>query len=95
MLRDDVGRLAEFHRRLVFPPSAATISARRSRSASASFDFLRVVCIVTVRRDTRTICWIGTKMSVRPGPRTPLEFSKKKYHAALVLPHHVKLADEI
>ncbi len=76
------------------PPSAATIFARRSRSASASFDFLRGVCIVTVRKDTRTIYWIATKMSVRPGSRA-LKCFENKYDAALVLPHHVKLADEI
>src|SRR6267378_3635279 len=33
--------------------------------------FCEGICIVTVRKETRTICWIGTKMSVRPGPRTP------------------------
>ena len=27
--------------------------------------------MVTVRSDTRVIVWIGTKISVSPGPRTP------------------------
>jgi hypothetical protein len=57
--------------------------------------FCEGICIVTVRKDTRTICCIGTKMSVRPGPRTPAKFSEKKYNATLVLPQHTKRGDEI
>jgi hypothetical protein len=34
-------------------------------------------------------------MSVRPGPRTPLNFSEKKYHTPFVLPQHAKRADEV
>jgi len=40
MLRDNICRLAELDRRLIFP-SAATILARRSRSASASLAIAR------------------------------------------------------
>src|ERR1700681_2224015 len=39
--------------------------------------FCEGICIVTVRKDTRTICWIGTKMSVSPGPRTPANFPSR------------------
>ena len=34
--------------------------------------------MVTVRKETRTICWIGTKISVSPGPRTPANFPRRK-----------------
>ena len=54
------------------------------------------ICIVTVRNDTRAICWMGTKISVKPGPRTPSNlFCQQKYHAALILPQDAKRADEI
>ena len=53
------------------------------------------ICIVTVRSDTRTICWNGQKMSVRPGPRTPVELAEKEDDAALILPQHAKRAREI
>src|SRR5438132_8296500 len=39
--------------------------------------FCEGICIVTVRKDTRTICWMGTKMSVSPGPRTPSNFPRR------------------
>ena len=39
--------------------------------------FCEGICIVTVRKDTRTICWMGMKMSVSPGPRTPSNFPRK------------------
>ena len=39
--------------------------------------FCEGICIVTVRKDTRTICWMGAKMSVRPGSRTPSNFPSR------------------
>src|SRR5258707_4406664 len=39
--------------------------------------FCEGICIVTVRKDTRTICWMGTKMIVSPGPRTPSNFPRR------------------
>src|SRR5262249_13289204 len=35
------------------------------------------ICMVTVRSDTRTIDWNGTKMNVSPGPRTPSNLPRK------------------
>jgi hypothetical protein len=35
------------------------------------------ICMVTMRSDTRTICWKGTKMSVSPAPRTPSNFPSR------------------
>src|SRR5271167_2069648 len=40
--------------------------------------FCEGICIVTVRKDTRTICWTGAKMSVSPGARTPLNLPSRK-----------------
>ena len=33
--------------------------------------------MVTVCKDTRTICWIGTKINVSPGPRTPANLPRR------------------
>src|ERR1700686_1781928 len=40
--------------------------------------FCEGFCIVTVRKDTRTICWAGTKIKVSPAPRTPSNFPRRK-----------------
>jgi len=40
--------------------------------------FCEGICMVTVRSDTRTICWNGTKMSVSPGARTPSNLPSRK-----------------
>ena len=47
--------------------------------------FCEGICIVTVRKDTRVICWMGLKMSVSPGPTDALKSSQKKDNSSLIL----------
>src|SRR5207253_4432550 len=56
--------------------------------------FCEGICIVTVRKDTRHLL-DGNEDEREPRPAHALEFSEKKYDAALVLPQHAKRADEI
>jgi len=55
------------------------VSDRRDIDRNIVFcnDLLRGICMVTVRKDTRTICWIGTKINVNPGPRTPANLPRR------------------
>jgi ATP-dependent protease Clp ATPase subunit len=42
----------------------------------------------------RTICWMGRKMSVRPGPRTPSNSPRRKARTIVaILPAHVNRAE--
>jgi hypothetical protein len=53
------------------------------------------ICIVTVRKDTRTICWMGTKTRVSPAPRTPSNLPRRNTTPTFVLSQYPNRAEDI
>ena len=51
--------------------------------------------MVTVRNDTRTICWNGNEDERESRPAHALEFSQQEHDPALVLPQHAQRDEQI